>query len=139
MWLGLHLVYLTGFKNRVTALLHWTVSFVGRSRSERTATEQQIFARAALNRLQNGAADLVSRPGAYDAARELVARTGAPNSRRRRRRRLGSPTWASAGRASRPTPPRDGASVPCAPACGATRSRTCRADPRLRSGARFLH
>jgi NADH dehydrogenase len=72
MWLGLHLVYLTGFKNRVTALLHWTVSFVGRSRSERTATEQQIFARAALNRLQNGAADLVSRPAAYDAARDLM-------------------------------------------------------------------
>jgi NADH dehydrogenase len=72
LWLGLHLVYLTGFKNRVTALLHWTVSFVGRSRSERTATEQQIFARAALNRLQNGAADLVSRPAAYDGARDLV-------------------------------------------------------------------
>ena len=67
LWLGLHLVYLTGFKNRVTALLHWTVSFVGRSRSERTATEQQVFARAALNRLQDGAADLVGPTGAYDA------------------------------------------------------------------------
>jgi NADH dehydrogenase len=72
MWLALHLVYLTGFKNRVTALLHWTVSFIGRGRSERTATEQQIFGRAALNRLQNGAADLVSSPGAYDAARKLA-------------------------------------------------------------------
>ena len=29
MWLGLHLVYLTGFKNRVTALGHWLVSFLG--------------------------------------------------------------------------------------------------------------
>lgn len=73
MWLGLHLIYLTGFKNRVTALLHWTVSFVGLSRSQRTATEQQIFARAALNRLQNGAADLVSQPRAHDAARKLMA------------------------------------------------------------------
>ncbi len=36
MWLGLHLVYLVGFKNRLTTLLHWTVSFVGRGRSERT-------------------------------------------------------------------------------------------------------
>ena len=26
MWLAVHLVYLTGFKNRVTALLHWVVS-----------------------------------------------------------------------------------------------------------------
>ena len=52
MWLGVHLVYLTGFKNRVGALLHWAVSFLGRGRSERTATEQQIFARAALQRLR---------------------------------------------------------------------------------------
>ncbi len=72
MWLAVHLVYITGFKNRVTALLHWFVSFIGRGRSERTATEQQIFARAALNRLKGGAADLVSPPGAYDAARELL-------------------------------------------------------------------
>jgi NADH dehydrogenase len=59
----------------VTALLHWFVSFIGRGRSERTATEQQIFARAALGRLEHGAADLVSPPGAYDAARELVETT----------------------------------------------------------------
>jgi NADH:ubiquinone reductase (H+-translocating) len=75
MWLGLHLVYITGFKNQVTALLHWAVSFIGRGRSERTSTEQQIFARAALGRLKHGAADLVSPPGAYDAARELVEAT----------------------------------------------------------------
>ena len=48
MWLAVHLIYLTGFKNRVTAVLHWAVSFVGRGRSERTATEQQIFGRMAL-------------------------------------------------------------------------------------------
>ena len=63
MWLGVHLVYLTGFKNQVTALLHWTITFLGNDRSERTATEQQIFARAALARLRRGAADLVSDPG----------------------------------------------------------------------------
>jgi len=50
MWLGLHLIYITGFKSRVTALLHWAVSFIGRGRSERTTTEQQIFARSALGR-----------------------------------------------------------------------------------------
>ena len=59
MWLGLHLVYITGFKNQVTALLHWTVSFVGRGRSQRTTTEQQIFARQALERLEGGAAQIV--------------------------------------------------------------------------------
>jgi len=72
MWLAVHLVYITGFKNRVTALLHWFISFLGRGRSERTTTEQQVYARAALKRLKGGAADLVSTPGAYDAARELV-------------------------------------------------------------------
>jgi NADH dehydrogenase len=62
MWLAVHLVYITGFKNRVTAVLHWLVSFLGRGRAERTATEQQIFGRSALQRLEHGAADLVSPP-----------------------------------------------------------------------------
>jgi len=50
-WLVVHLVYLIGFKNRLTTLLHWSVSFVGRGRSERTVTQQQIFARQALDQL----------------------------------------------------------------------------------------
>ena len=75
MWLAVHLVYITGFKNRVTALLHWFVSFIGRGRSERTSTEQQIFARAALGRLPRGASDLVSAPGAYEAAQALIDTT----------------------------------------------------------------
>jgi NADH:ubiquinone reductase (H+-translocating) len=62
MWLVVHLFYITGFKNRLTAVLHWGISFVGRGRSERTATEQQIFGRIAINRLDHGAADLVSPP-----------------------------------------------------------------------------
>jgi NADH dehydrogenase len=52
MWLGVHLVYLIGFKNRVTTLLHWMVSFVGRGRSERTTTFQQVEARNAMARLR---------------------------------------------------------------------------------------
>ena len=47
-WLVVHLTFLTGFKNRVSALLHWMISFFGRSRPERTMTAQQIFARRAL-------------------------------------------------------------------------------------------
>lgn len=50
-WLGVHLWYIIGFKSRVTTLLHWAVSFLGRGRSERTVTEQQLRARNALNRL----------------------------------------------------------------------------------------
>jgi NADH dehydrogenase len=75
MWLAVHLVYITGFKNRTTALLHWIVSFIGRGRSERTTTEQQIFARTALGRLRGGASDLVGRPDAYDASEAMIAAT----------------------------------------------------------------
>jgi len=50
-WLAVHLVYLIGFKNRLTTLLHWSVSFLGRGRSERTVTQQQIFARQGFDQL----------------------------------------------------------------------------------------
>ncbi len=69
MWLAVHLIYLTGFKNQVTALLHWAVTFLSNDRSERVATEQQIFARAALQRLPKGATELVSEPGTYGGDR----------------------------------------------------------------------
>jgi NADH dehydrogenase len=47
-WLAVHLFYITGFKNRITTLLHWTVSFIGSDRSERATTDQQANAREAL-------------------------------------------------------------------------------------------
>ena len=37
-----------------------------------SATEQQIFARAALQRLKGGASDLVSSPGDYEATQNLL-------------------------------------------------------------------
>ncbi|WP_460599055.1 NAD(P)/FAD-dependent oxidoreductase [Flexivirga lutea] len=51
MWLAVHLWYIIGFKSQITTFFHWAVSFLGRSRGERTATEQQIFARLALQQL----------------------------------------------------------------------------------------
>ncbi|MEO6144329.1 MAG: NAD(P)/FAD-dependent oxidoreductase [Dermatophilaceae bacterium] len=64
LWLGVHLFYLIGFKHRVTTLLHWTVSFVGRGRSERTVTQQQIFARQAFEQLGDDFSPTLSpRPG----------------------------------------------------------------------------
>ena len=47
-WLVVHLAFLTGFKNRSSALFHWMISFFGRSRPERTITAQQVFARELL-------------------------------------------------------------------------------------------
>ena len=51
MWLGVHVMYLVGFKNRLTTMLHWAVSFIFRGRSQRTTTRQQIVARTLMARL----------------------------------------------------------------------------------------
>jgi NADH:ubiquinone reductase (H+-translocating) len=51
MWLALHLFYIVGFKSRVTTVLHWLVSFMGRGRSQRVATQQQVYGRLALEHL----------------------------------------------------------------------------------------
>jgi NADH dehydrogenase len=51
MWLVVHLFYIVGFKSRITTVLHWAVSFLGRGRSQRVATQQQIFGRLALEHL----------------------------------------------------------------------------------------
>ncbi|HTX63517.1 MAG TPA: FAD-dependent oxidoreductase, partial [Acidimicrobiales bacterium] len=48
MWLVVHLTFLTGFKNRFIALVHWAVAFVGRGGAERVITHQQIVAREAI-------------------------------------------------------------------------------------------
>ena len=53
IWLAVHIFYLIGFKNRVSTLLHWTVTFLSSGRSERTTTQQQVFARNALARLDS--------------------------------------------------------------------------------------
>ncbi|WP_134774258.1 NAD(P)/FAD-dependent oxidoreductase [Ornithinimicrobium flavum] len=50
-WLAVHLFYIIGFKSQLTTLMHWAVSFLGRDRSERTVTEQQVLARLALEYL----------------------------------------------------------------------------------------
>jgi NADH:ubiquinone reductase (H+-translocating) len=45
MWLVVHLAFLTGFKNRVSAVANWTVAFVGRGRRQRTITARQVLGR----------------------------------------------------------------------------------------------
>ncbi|MDT4922278.1 MAG: hypothetical protein QOI15_3180 [Pseudonocardiales bacterium] len=45
LWLIIHVMYLVGFKNRVTTVLHWAVSFIGRGRSQRTTPERQLLGR----------------------------------------------------------------------------------------------
>jgi NADH dehydrogenase len=77
LWLGVHLFYITGFKNRLTTLLHWAVSFVGKDRSERATTEQQAVARRALEMLGADVHEIRPaarlRPGRDDSPRERAA------------------------------------------------------------------
>lgn len=69
LWLAVHLMYLVGFKNRFTTLVHWSVSFLGRARSERVATFQQAYARAAVRAY----GDPFERRAAEEAAAKLGA------------------------------------------------------------------
>jgi NADH dehydrogenase len=39
MWLGLHLLYLIGFRNRITVLVNWTWNYLTYDRSARTLVE----------------------------------------------------------------------------------------------------
>jgi NADH dehydrogenase len=54
IWLVVHLFYIIGFKSRLTTVLHWAVSFLGRGRSQRVATQQQVYGRLALEHLGPG-------------------------------------------------------------------------------------
>lgn len=53
-WLFLHLLYIAGFKQRVTTLLSWALTFVTNGRSQRVVTNQQLVGRLALERLGSG-------------------------------------------------------------------------------------
>jgi NADH dehydrogenase len=52
-WLGLHLIYLVGFKNRFTTLITWFITFLGHSRGQMAITSQMIYARQAMDILQS--------------------------------------------------------------------------------------
>ncbi|MDT5006371.1 MAG: hypothetical protein QOJ24_3547 [Mycobacterium sp.] len=55
-WLMLHLVYLVGFRRKLTTLLSWTVTFLGRARGNLYITEQQAYARTRIEELEEIAA-----------------------------------------------------------------------------------
>ena len=48
-WLGLHLYYLVGGRNRLMAVISWFVTFLGRGRGQMAITERWVFARRALD------------------------------------------------------------------------------------------
>ena len=50
-WLVLHLLYITGFKQQITTLIRWFITFIGSGRAERATTNQQLVGRLAMRRL----------------------------------------------------------------------------------------
>ncbi|BAX90753.1 NAD(P)/FAD-dependent oxidoreductase [Mycobacterium shigaense] len=48
-WLGLHLLYLVGFKNRFTTVVAWFITFLGDGRSQMAITNQMMYARVVTN------------------------------------------------------------------------------------------
>lgn len=60
-WLFLHLLYIAGFKQRLSTLLRWAISFLSNARSERVTTNQQLVGRLALEELgQHSSGPLVA-------------------------------------------------------------------------------
>lgn len=57
-WLVLHLVYLVGFRRKLTTLLSWTVTFLSTQRGNLTITEQQAYARTRIEELEEIAASV---------------------------------------------------------------------------------
>jgi NADH:ubiquinone reductase (H+-translocating) len=55
-WLFLHLVYLVGFRARLTTALSWVGTFTGNQRGQLTITEQQAYARTRIEQLEEIAA-----------------------------------------------------------------------------------
>ena len=62
-WLFLHLLYIAGFKQRITTLVSWALTFISNGRSQRVMTNQQMVGRLALERLGTGASGKLMRGG----------------------------------------------------------------------------
>ncbi|QLL08072.1 NAD(P)/FAD-dependent oxidoreductase [Mycobacterium vicinigordonae] len=54
-WLLLHLIYLVGHRNRISAMFSWGISFLGRTRGQMAITSQMIYARVVTNWMEEQA------------------------------------------------------------------------------------
>ena len=57
MWLLVHITFLTGFKNRLAAMFHWSRTFTSGGRAERTITLRQVIGRVAI---EQGGGDVLT-------------------------------------------------------------------------------
>ena len=57
-WLFLHLVYLVGFRARLTTTVSWIGTFIGSQRGQLTITGQQAYARTRIEQLEEIVAEV---------------------------------------------------------------------------------
>jgi NADH dehydrogenase len=69
-WLFLHLLYLVGFKNRLSTLLSWILTFTSNSRGQLATTSQWVYARLAMGIVEKQFHDAAER--AAERAEERV-------------------------------------------------------------------
>src|SRR5262249_45453387 len=98
-WLVVHLVFLTGFKNRLSALANWTVAFLGRGRRQRTITKQHELARSPAHPVRAADAAPGAKPS-YLIPENPPLTTGRTDDRRARG--AARPDPARAGRPAHP-------------------------------------
>ncbi|MFD4367557.1 NAD(P)/FAD-dependent oxidoreductase [Rhodococcus sp. NPDC058521] len=65
-WLAIHLMYLVGFRSRLSTLLSWTVTFLGRGRAQMASTEQQVFARNVIHQHRSNSRAATAPPGSEE-------------------------------------------------------------------------
>ena len=71
-WLGLHLLYLVGFKNRFTTVIAWFITFLGDGRSQMAITNQMMYARVVTNWMEAHTQEAMAAEAA-EQARERAA------------------------------------------------------------------
>ena len=62
-WLLLHLLYIAGFKQQISTLLRWVISFLSTGRAERAITHQQLVGRLAMERFASRTSGTLIRGG----------------------------------------------------------------------------
>ncbi len=67
-WLGLHLYYLVGHRNRIAAMFSWGISFLGRTRGQMAITSQMMYARPVVDWVEQQAQE-----GSLAAAERIEA------------------------------------------------------------------
>lgn len=70
-WLFLHLLYLVGFKNRVSTLLSWIITFTSNSRGQLATTSQWVYARLAMGIVEKQLHETVAAAESHARDRQL--------------------------------------------------------------------